>query len=64
MHYVTIDRNTLVEERAVGCDRKEALIESAGILREIFLTSDIVARIGGDGFGVVSIETPRENIHV
>jgi len=37
---------------------------STGILREIFLTSDIVARIGGDGFEVVSIETPRENIHV
>ena len=46
-----------------GCDRKGALIESADILRETFRTSYIIARIGGDGFEVVSIETPRENIH-
>jgi hypothetical protein len=45
------------------CDREGALIESAGILRETFRTSDIIARIGGDGFEVVSIETPRESIH-
>jgi len=38
-------------------------MEYAGILREAFRTSDIIARIGGDGFKVVSIETPRENVH-
>ena len=66
---MAMDRNTLVEDIEVvemsnfGCDRKGALIESADILRETFRISDIIARIGGDGFEVVSIETPRENIH-
>jgi len=43
--------------------RRGALMEYAGILRETLRTSDVIARIGGDGFGVVSIKTPRENIH-
>ena len=49
--------------KSIGCDRRGALIESAGILRETFRTSDIIARIGSDGFRVVLIETPRENVH-
>jgi len=67
---VAMDRNTLVEDIEVvemsnfGCDRKGALIESADILRETFRTSDIIARIGGDGFEGVSIETPREKFMV
>jgi len=52
-----------IKVKSIGCNRRGALIESAGILREAFRTSDIIARIGGDGFEVVSIETPRENVH-
>ncbi len=43
--------------------RRGALMEYAGILRETFRTSGIIARIGSDGFGVVSIEAPRKNGH-
>jgi len=50
-------------DKQFRCNRKGVLIESAGIPRETFRTSDIIARIGGDGFEVVSIETPRENVH-
>jgi hypothetical protein len=49
--------------KSIGRDRRGALIESAGILRETFCTSDIIARISSDGFWVVSIEAPRDNIH-
>ena len=47
----------------LGVSRKGILIESAGILMKTFRTSDIIARIDGDGFEVVSIETHREKVH-
>ncbi len=36
----------------------EALVEAAGILREVFRESDIIARIGGDEFALLVAETP------
>jgi len=52
-----------LKRRVLGVTRRGALMEYAGILREAFRTSDIIARIGGDGFEVVSIEAHRENVH-
>jgi len=49
--------------KSIGCDRRGALIESAGTLRETFRASDIIVRIGSDGFWVVSIVAPRDNVH-
>jgi len=36
----------------------EALVEAAGILRDVFRESDIIARIGGDEFALLVSETP------
>jgi len=36
----------------------EALVEAAGLLREVFRESDIIARIGGDEFALLVAETP------
>lgn len=41
-----------------------ALIETAKILKESFRNSDIVARIGGDEFGVIAIEAGQVHIGV
>lgn len=40
----------------------EALVESADILKNTFRESDIVARIGGDEFAVLTVETADANI--
>lgn len=39
-----------------------ALIEAADILKETFRESDIIARIGGDEFAVLTIETSNSNV--
>ncbi len=42
----------------------EALIEAAAIFREVFRQSDIIARMGGDEFAILALETsssPRGN---
>ena len=40
----------------------QALIETATILTETFRRSDIIARIGGDEFAVLAIETRKNNV--
>jgi diguanylate cyclase (GGDEF)-like protein/PAS domain S-box-containing protein len=39
----------------------EALTDAAGILKQSFRLSDTVARIGGDEFVIVAVETPETN---
>ena len=41
-----------------------ALIDTANILRETFRGSDIIARIGGDEFVVLPIETTGDNLEI
>ncbi|HEX3033860.1 MAG TPA: GGDEF domain-containing response regulator [Thermodesulfobacteriota bacterium] len=41
-----------------------ALIESANILKETFRSSDIIARIGGDEFVALALETSEANVEV
>jgi len=38
-----------------------ALIDTANILKDTFRSSDIIARIGGDEFVVISVETPENS---
>lgn len=37
----------------------KALVEAAAILRETFRETDIIARIGGDEFAIMTIDSPR-----
>jgi len=39
----------------------KALIEAANVLRETFRTSDIIARLGGDEYAVLAIDTDEVN---
>jgi diguanylate cyclase (GGDEF)-like protein len=41
-----------------------ALIDTANILKETFRGSDIIARIGGDEFVVMPIETTGDNLEI
>lgn len=42
----------------------EALVETANVLRDTFRDSDVVARIGGDEFAVLSLQGAREDTEV
>jgi len=42
----------------------DALIETADILKDIFREADIIARIGGDEFVVLAIETHDANADI
>lgn len=41
-----------------------ALIDAANILKRTFRKSDIIARIGGDEFIVLALETPESYVHI
>ena len=41
-----------------------ALIEAAMVLKETFRSSDIIARMGGDEFAVLAIDTPEVNSEI
>lgn len=40
----------------------KALIETANILKQVFRSSDIIARIGGDEFAIVVVESTKDDI--
>jgi len=66
MHFIFIDLDALKEinDRWGHTQGDCALQEIAGILRETFRESDIVARVGGDEFCVLARESHRKNSRV
>jgi diguanylate cyclase (GGDEF)-like protein len=59
--YIDLDGMKMINDTMGHQEGDNALIDSAGILRKTFRKSDIIARIGGDEFVVVVIETQKEN---
>ncbi|MDP1991470.1 MAG: diguanylate cyclase [Syntrophales bacterium] len=56
--YVDLDDMKTINDTFGHRTGDEALVEAAGILREVFRESDIIARIGGDEFALLAAETP------
>ncbi len=54
--YADLDDLKKINDRLGHGAGDEALVETAGILREAFRESDIIARVGGDEFVVLAIE--------
>ena len=59
--YVDIDQLKKINDRLGHRFGSLALIETANILKETFRQSDIIARIGGDEFVVLAIETSERS---
>ena len=64
MLYCDLDGLKVIND-ALGHQKGDwALIDTANILKETFRGSDIIARIGGDEFVVMPIETTGDNLEV
>lgn len=59
--YVDVDQLKKINDRLGHRFGSLALIETANILKETFRQSDIIARIGGDEFVVLAIETSNRS---
>ncbi len=59
--YVDVDQLKKINDRLGHRFGSLALIETANILKETFRHSDIIARIGGDEFVVLAIETSNRS---
>ena len=64
MLYCDLDGLKVIND-ALGHQKGDwALIDTANILKETFRGSDIIARIGGDEFVVMPIETTGDNLEI
>jgi len=56
LFYADLDDLKKINDRFGHDEGDAALVEAAGLLREVFRDSDIIARIGGDEFVVLAID--------
>jgi diguanylate cyclase (GGDEF)-like protein/PAS domain S-box-containing protein len=61
--YADVDNLKAINDKFGHLEGDEALRESAKILKETFRESDIIARIGGDEFAVISLEASQADMH-
>ncbi len=61
--YADVDNLKAINDKFGHHEGDMALKESAIILRESFRESDIIARVGGDEFAVISLEASQADIH-
>jgi diguanylate cyclase (GGDEF)-like protein len=57
--YVDLDRMKWINDTWGHEEGDRALKDSAAVLRETFRASDIIARVGGDEFAVLALESPE-----
>jgi diguanylate cyclase (GGDEF)-like protein len=59
--FADLDKLKLVNDTLGHAEGDQALRETATILKNTFRESDIIARIGGDEFVMLAVETPENN---
>jgi diguanylate cyclase (GGDEF)-like protein len=59
--FADLDKLKWINDNLGHAEGDQALRETAKILKNTFRKSDIIARIGGDEFVVLAIETPKNN---
>ena len=59
--YMDVDNMKWINDNLGHSTGDEALIEVASILRKTFRKSDVLARIGGDEFVFLGLETEKNN---
>jgi len=59
--FIDVDDLKLINDKLGHEEGDKALIETANILRHAFRQSDIIARVGGDEFAVLAIDTMDMN---
>jgi diguanylate cyclase (GGDEF)-like protein/PAS domain S-box-containing protein len=62
--YVDLDQFKLINDTIGHGAGDELLLETTGIIRSVFRSSDICARLGGDEFGILLGDTPLERAHM
>jgi diguanylate cyclase (GGDEF)-like protein/PAS domain S-box-containing protein len=62
--YADLDNLKGINDKFGHKEGDAALIEAAGILKESYRESDIIARIGGDEFAVIPVGTSLDNIEI
>jgi len=62
--YVDLDQFKLINDTIGHGAGDELLLETTGIIRNVFRSSDICARLGGDEFGILLGDTPLERAHM
>lgn len=62
--YADLDKLKLINDNLGHAEGDRALQETAKILKNTFRESDIIARIGGDEFVVLAVETPESNARI
>jgi diguanylate cyclase (GGDEF)-like protein/PAS domain S-box-containing protein len=62
--YVDVDGLKEINDRHGHEEGDVALVDTSNILQQTFRASDIIARIGGDEYVVMAMETPGSNIEM
>ncbi|MFP4562357.1 MAG: EAL domain-containing protein [Spirochaetia bacterium] len=62
--YVDLDQFKLINDTIGHEAGDELLLETTGIIRNVFRSSDICARLGGDEFGILLGDTPLERANM
>ena len=62
--YVDLDQFKLINDTIGHGAGDELLLETTGIIRNVFRSSDVCARLGGDEFGILLGDTPLERAHM
>ena len=55
--YADLDNMKRINDKFGHMEGDAALIEAADVLREVFRESDIIARVGGDEFVILAVDT-------
>lgn len=64
LFYIDLDRMKWINDNFGHGEGDHALTEAADIFRKVFRTTDIIARVGGDEFTIIAIESTMAGIDI